>query len=114
MAGIGTFCHEFGHVLGLPDFYDTDYEKQGSGDGLENASLMSSGTYNNSGKTPPYFNFVERVLLGRKSKDDIQTLVESGIYNLNPVQTNGESFLTTTNNMIFFFYPQILKLNIEL
>ena len=98
MAGIGTFCHEFGHVLGLPDFYDTDYEKQGSGDGLENASLMSSGNYNNSGKTPPYFNFVERVLLGWKSKDDIQTLVESGIYNLNPVQTNGESFLTTTNN----------------
>ncbi|MFQ8827575.1 MAG: hypothetical protein ACLR76_09350 [Alistipes sp.] len=20
MAGIGTFCHEFGHVLGWPDF----------------------------------------------------------------------------------------------
>ena len=25
MCGIGTFCHEFSHVVGLPDFYDTDY-----------------------------------------------------------------------------------------
>ena len=24
-CGIGTFCHEFSHVLGLPDFYPTNY-----------------------------------------------------------------------------------------
>ena len=29
LAGIGTFCHEFAHTLGLPDFYDTDYDENG-------------------------------------------------------------------------------------
>ncbi len=53
--GIGTFCHEFSHVLGMPDYYDTDYEE-----GVDNTykepgvwSLMSSGNHNNDGKTPP-------------------------------------------------------------
>ncbi len=65
MAGIGTFCHEFGHILGLPDFYDTDYEKSGGRDkGLWGTSLMDSGNYNNNGVTPPYFNCIERAMLG--------------------------------------------------
>ena len=29
VEGIGTACHEFSHVLGLPDFYDTDYADGG-------------------------------------------------------------------------------------
>ena len=40
----GIFCHEFGHILGLPDFYDTDAE--GSGGitrGLWGSSLMDEG-----------------------------------------------------------------------
>jgi len=50
MAGIGTFCHEFGHVIGLPDFYDTDYEENGQARGLKIFSLMDQGAYNNGGK----------------------------------------------------------------
>jgi immune inhibitor A len=37
----GVFCHEFGHVLGLPDLYDTDY----SSDGIGDFCLMSSGSW---------------------------------------------------------------------
>lgn len=41
IAEIGVFCHEFGHVLGLPDLYDTD----GSSAGIGNWGLMSHGMY---------------------------------------------------------------------
>ena len=41
---IGIFCHEFGHVLGLPDFYDTDGEDSGGlCRGLWGTSLMDEG-----------------------------------------------------------------------
>lgn len=31
MTGIGTFCHEFGHALGLPDMYDVNGSTNGAG-----------------------------------------------------------------------------------
>ena len=34
MCGIGTACHEFGHAMGLPDMYDTDYTTNGNAGGL--------------------------------------------------------------------------------
>lgn len=30
MMTVGGFCHEFGHNLGAPDYYDMDYEQNGS------------------------------------------------------------------------------------
>ncbi|NQV14108.1 M6 family metalloprotease domain-containing protein [bacterium] len=38
---IGVFSHEFGHALGLPDLYDTDYSSGGLGDWC----LMASGSW---------------------------------------------------------------------
>lgn len=63
--GIGVICHEMGHVLGLPDFYDTDYEGTG-GQAIDLGSwdLMANGAYNNSSKTPPYLSVLERQMLG--------------------------------------------------
>ena len=63
--GIGTICHEMGHVLGLPDFYDTDYAGSGGQSvHLSTWDLMASGGYNNSSKTPPYLSALERQMLG--------------------------------------------------
>ncbi|UCD93737.1 MAG: M6 family metalloprotease domain-containing protein [Candidatus Zixiibacteriota bacterium] len=38
----GVFCHEFGHIFGLPDLYDTDYTSRGVG----KWSIMGYGSWN--------------------------------------------------------------------
>lgn len=44
---IGVFAHEFGHIFGLPDLYDTD----NSSEGLGNWCLMAGGTYGGDGSS---------------------------------------------------------------
>lgn len=62
---IGVICHEFSHVCGLPDYYDTDYEKSGGeAPALGNFDTMSSGSWNNNGNTPPLHNSYSRNMLG--------------------------------------------------
>ena len=61
MAGIGTFTHEFGHVLGLADMYATDGAEHQT---LSYWNIMDSGAYLNSGITPPAYNAFERFQLG--------------------------------------------------
>ena len=88
MCGIGTACHEFGHAMGLPDFYDTDYETNGQSAGLFFFSTMDSGGYNNSGRTPPYFNFEERMLLGWLKESDYREFPAAGTYSIPSVDEN--------------------------
>ncbi len=55
--GIGTFCHEYGHVLGLPDIYATSYTSAYTPGAY---SLMDLGSYNNDSRTPPALSAYER------------------------------------------------------
>ena len=87
--GIGTICHEFSHVLGLPDFYDTDYEENGSAPHPGDWSLMASGGYLNNGRTPCSYSAFERYAIGWASPELIK---ESGNYTLPPLTTSNESF----------------------
>lgn len=64
LAGIGTFCHEFSHCLGLPDFYDTSSEKTAFG--MDVWSVMDYGCYNNGGHTPCGYTGYEKDYLGWK------------------------------------------------
>ncbi|WP_043932118.1 M6 family metalloprotease domain-containing protein [Bacillus sp. EB01] len=63
----GVFAHEFGHAIGLPDYYDTAYNSEGVG----NYSMMSGGSwmrYPNAaqyaGNSPTHFDPYSKMLMG--------------------------------------------------
>ena len=60
--GIGTICHEFGHVLGLADLYRTDGSSSKEVPG--SWALMSNGNYLNNSNTPPNLSVWEKYFLG--------------------------------------------------
>lgn len=57
VCGVGTFCHEFSHCLGLPDFYGDSF-------GMDVWSVMDYGNYNNDGNTPCNYTAYERAYMG--------------------------------------------------
>ena len=74
-TGIGTFVHEFGHVLGLADHYDTSYGMLTFGLGAWDT--MASGSYNNDMNTPPVFSAFERAELGWLDYTDLDIDADS-------------------------------------
>lgn len=57
---LGTFVHEFGHLLGLPDLYDKDY----SSNGIGVWGLMGSGSHLNFGNKPGHMSAWSKMKLG--------------------------------------------------
>lgn len=91
-TGIGNLAHEYGHVLGLPDWYDTDGE--GSG-GVSpalwgNLSLMDDGNRNCGGHRPPNFSAPDYYTLGAGMGEKIDT---AGTYTLEPIDQQGRFFI---------------------
>jgi len=52
LSPIGVYCHEYGHVLGLPDLYDYGYDSPGIGDW----SIMAGGSWAYGGRRPVHFD----------------------------------------------------------
>lgn len=105
-TGIGTFVHEFGHVLGLADHYDTSYGMLTFG--LGSWDTMASGSYNNDMNTPPTFSAFERAELGWLNYDELTidadsisilpNLAESNkAYRVSVEGTNGREFFVMEN-----------------
>jgi hypothetical protein len=104
MCGIGTACHEFGHAMGLPDMYDVDYETNGEAGGLYSYSTMCGGSYNNEGRTPPYFNFEERIFLGWKKEADYLEFPKTGTYEIPSIDSNVAYRTFTDMDGEYFIY----------
>lgn len=102
LTGIGTTCHEFAHALGLPDFYDTNGSEDGVAGGMYEFSTMCLGIYNNNSATPPYFNRLERAMLGW-AEADIPELPEGDIV-IGPVYENAGYVSPTSMEGEFFMW----------
>jgi len=103
MCSIGPTCHEFAHSLGLPDFYDTNYDEDGTSGCVYIFSTMCSGAYLDDQRTPPYLGAEERIMLGWMKDSDV-TEITPGRYNLNFVDENVAYKTSTTAEGEYFLY----------
>ena len=83
LMGMGVFCHETGHALGLPDFYCTDYSYN-QDDPFGNWSIMDCGAYVNDARAPIGYTAYERSYLGWL---DIPTYTAGSNKTLDPYTT---------------------------
>lgn len=100
---IGVICHEFGHVMGAADYYDTDYT--GTGDeylGTGDWDIMASGSWDNNGATPAHHNPYTKIF--NYGWAAATTISSAKSVTLNNAEQNTNSFYrinTTTANEFF-------------
>lgn len=103
ITAIGVICHELGHVFGAPDYYDTDYAN-GTPEypGLGQWDIMSSGSWNRSGKCPAQHNPYTKAYIYRWI--DCDTLGSATAqYILDPVENGGKVYRVNTSTVGDFF-----------
>ncbi len=99
--GIGTICHEFSHVLGLMDEYDTDYDGSG-GQSVHpgNWSVMAGGSYLNNSRTPVGYSLFQRYQAGFATP---KLITGEGNFDLRSIEENNEGYrINSAVNKEFF------------
>lgn len=90
VMGMGVMVHELGHVLGLPDIYETRYQYQDSDNPMGFWSVMDGGEYHPdyTAYAPVGYNAYERSYMGWL---DIRELNDAeGVKLSSPADTEGE------------------------
>ncbi len=94
--GIGTFVHEFSHVMGLPDLYVTSNSTAFTPGPW---SVMDQGPYNNDRLTPPNYSSYEKVALGwidfqpfKKGRIELPDLSTTNIAYAMPTEKENEFY----------------------
>lgn len=90
--GIGIFCHEFSHALGLPDFYYTGYDENVSRRLLtmDYWSVMDYGQYAYNGYAPVPYTAYERNFLGWLKLEEL-TEAYTGRVDLHGIDTDTDT-----------------------
>ena len=94
LDGIGTFVHEFSHILGLVDIYDTN--KAGSGFGMSDWDVMDHGCYNNASRTPSGYTAMDKYTVGWLTPKLLETPTKD--VRLNDLATSNEAYFLVNPN----------------
>ena len=95
--GIGLFCHEFSHTLGLPDIYAIDKKAKNQDDqGMEFWDLMDGGTEVRNGRVPASYLAWEREVMGWMKIDELKN--DSSIKNLKSIDNGGKAYKIVNPN----------------
>ena len=98
--GVGLFCHEFSHCMGLPDFYPTvspqwttangkkDFDAYDN-QGMEDWDVMDNGIYLYNGYSPTAYTAWEREKMGWLT---IETLTKEGKVELKSIDEGGKAY----------------------
>ena len=90
VEGIGTICHEFSHVMGLPDMYDVNYEAGGQIHHPDQWDVMAGGNSFNYGRTPCAFTIFERYAMKFARPKELK---EPGHYTLKPINECNDGYI---------------------
>ena len=93
LDGIGTMTHEFSHVLGLPDLYDTNNVNPDECVTPGEWSVMAGGSYNNYSRTPVGYSLYERYALGFATP---QVITEPGEFSMEAIHKSNSGFRLNT------------------
>ena len=95
--GIGLFCHEFSHTLGLPDIYAYRTPAEDQDDqGMEYWDIMDGGTGVRGGRVPASYLAWEREVMGWMKIDELKN--DSSIKNLKSIDNGGKAYKIVNPN----------------
>lgn len=94
-VGIGTFVHEFGHVLGISNHYDSTFA--GKRPGVDNWDTMAAANYFNNMHTPPLFSAFERAELGWLEYTELTADDSGSLLTLPPLQESNMAYRVTVD-----------------
>ena len=114
LVGIGVFCHEFGHNLGLPDLYDTD-NSNGDSEGIGNWCLMAGGGWLGGEHRPINFSAWCRLENGWATTTPL-TIGNSSSHTMNPSTTHPNDLyrINTTLSNEYFLLENRQKSGLDL
>lgn len=97
--GIGLFCHEFSHCMGLPDLYS--YQGSYNNQGMEYWDLMDAGEYTEMGCVPTAYTAWEREIFGWM---DIKTLSDTAQISMATIDENPDHAYKIVNDKAPYEY----------